>query len=260
LRPPDERELATLLEAGGGTVRIVTIAPELPGAEGLLHRALATGAVVALGHSDADYETARRAFDAGASHATHLFNAMAPLHHRRPGLVAAALLDETATVELVCDLVHVHPAVIELAARLVGERLVAVSDAMAASGLGGGGHTFGRRGVFVEGDRVSLEADDTILAGSVLTMEKAVHNLRTATGLSLGTCIAAATYSPVRSMLGKATQRPLPSAAFGAASGLGRLIGGGPADLVVLSPDLTVEATMVRGAVVYDPEGVLRRD
>ena len=134
IRPPDRAELNRLLELGAGTVRMVTLAPELPGADELIADCLDAGAVVALGHTEADFDTARRAFDAGATHVTHLFNCMPPLHHRLPGLITAALVDDRVTVELICDLHHVHPAVVEFVAQIALERLVLVTDAGPVAG------------------------------------------------------------------------------------------------------------------------------
>lgn len=252
VRPPDEGELGRLLDLGAGTVRLVTLAPELPGSEALVARALAAGALVALGHSEADYDTARRAFDAGATHVTHLFNAMEPLHHRRPGLVTAALLEPSVTLELVCDLRHVHPALVALVARLALDRTVLVSDSTAA-GLPEGEHLVGQMRVRVGPSGASLAADDSVIAGSTLTMERAVGNFAASASLHLEEALRAASTVPAtlldRSGL-VAPGAPPPS-------GAGVLRPGAPADLVVLGEDLEVVATVVGGEVVHDPAGAL---
>jgi N-acetylglucosamine-6-phosphate deacetylase len=245
IRPPDRLELNRLLEAGEGTVRLVTLAPELAGADSLIADCLAAGAAVALGHTDAGYDEARRAFDAGASHVAHLCNAMAPVHHRRPGLVGAALLDRSATVEVVCDLQHVHPAVVTLVARAAPGRMVLVTDAIAAAGTVGGRHLLGSVPVVVVGTRATLAHDPETLAGSVLTMEEAVRNASGRALLPLADAVAAASSVPA-GVLGRA-----------APPGLGTLSPGAPADLVVLQPTLAVAATVVGGVAVHDPGGLL---
>ncbi len=244
VRRPDRAELARLLELGAGTVRLVTLAPELPGADGLIADCLAAGAAVALGHTDADYDTARRAFAAGATHVTHLWNAMAPLHHRRPGLVGAALADDAVTVEIVCDLHHVHPAVVALVAKAAPGRTVLVTDAIGATGATTGRAALGAVPVEVEGGRATLAGDPGVLAGSVLTMEAAVENASGTAGLPLAAAIAAATSVPA-SVAG-------PTGAL-----LGALMPGARADLVVLEPTLAVAATVVDGVPVHDPRRLL---
>lgn len=246
IRAPNRAELNRLLEAGEGTVRLVTLAPELEGAGGLIADCLDAGAAVALGHTDAGYDRARWAFDAGASHVTHLCNAMAPLHHRHPGLVTAALLHRTATIEIVCDLHHVHPAMIALVARAAPGRVVLVTDAIAATGTGPGPghHRLGGTTVVVEGTKATLAEDPGTLAGSVLTAEEAVRNAHRAAQFTMTDAIRAATSAPA-GVLGVA-----------APGGLGTLAVGAPADLVVLEPTLAVAATLVGGTVVYDPAGL----
>ncbi len=245
LRLPDLSELDHLLELAAGSLRMLTLAPELPGSDQLIVRLRRAGVVVALGHSDADFETAHSAFEAGASHVTHLFNAMAPLHHRLPGLVGAALSHEGVSLELVADLHHVHPAVIALVARLAPGRVVAVTDCTPAAGLPPGRHRLGRVEVVLEGDRVELADDPGTLAGSVLTMDQAVANLVFRVGLPLPEALTAVTVAP-----GRLLERA-------AVPGIGRLAVGGPADLVVLRPDFEVALTVVAGRPVYDPGGLL---
>lgn len=243
IRMPDRHELNRLLELGEGTVRLVTIAPELPHAEELIADCLAAGAAVALGHSDADYDTARRAFGAGATHVTHLWNAMAPLHHRRPGLVGAALEDGSVTVELVCDLHHVHPAVVALVARAAPGRVVLVTDAVAATGSGPGRYALGPVSVDVDGARATLAGHPGTLAGSVLTMDAALANAVAVAGLSVASAIGAASAVPAAVVRGTGPRA-------------GVLSAGAPADLVVLEPTLTVAATVVGGKPVFDPGGL----
>lgn len=240
IRAPDLEELEDLITAAAGTLRLVTLAPELPGGLELIERATRAGVTVALGHSEADFDTAATAFRRGARHVTHLFNAMEPLHHRRPGIVGAALADPRATVELIADLEHVHPALLGLAARAAPGRIVAVTDAMAACGLGEGNWRLGSRRVSVSGSRVVLAADGETLAGSVLTMEVAVRNLSGPGCLGEDAALRAATGTP-GGLLG---------------DGAGWLEAGGLADLVVLEPDLTLAATLIGGRPVHDPTGL----
>jgi N-acetylglucosamine-6-phosphate deacetylase len=257
LRLPDVAELRSLVTASGGCIRMVTVAPELTGSRELIAEAVKLGIVVAIGHTDADYETTRAAIDAGARHATHLFNAMAPPHHRRPGAVTALLLDDRVTLEVIADLEHVHPAMLALVARCAPGRLVTVSDAVVAAGLEPGTYELGGLEVSVEPGRVSLSSDRATLAGSVLTLETAVRNLVTAVGLPLETALAAASAVPGRVAGGG----PVGGAGGGPVSGAGRSAGqirpGAPADFVVLEPDLSVSATIVAGRAVFDPAGRL---
>lgn len=245
LRPPDLAELERLAAAGDGTLRLVTVAPELPGALEAIEHGPELQVSFALGHSDADYETAWAAFEAGARHVAHLFNAMAPLHHRRPGLVGAALERDDVTFELIADLEHVHPAVLAFCCQLAPERVVAVSDAAPVAGeeRGGGRHRLGSLEVTVSGRRVELASDPGTLAGSLLTMDLAVRNLVLAVGLRLEDALRAASKTP--------GQLASPTGA------LGELRVGGPADFVLLRPDLSVAATVVGGQAVFDPAHLL---
>lgn len=242
VRSPDLAELSALLDAAAGSVRLLTIAPELPGAESLIEAAVAEGVTVGIGHSDADYETAVAAFAAGASHVTHLFNAMSGLGHRDPGVAGAALADDSVTVEVIADGVHVHPAVLRVAARSTAGRLVAVTDAVWPGQAAPGTEAFAGQAVIRSDDSVRLAADPSVLAGSTLTMDRAVRGLVHDAGLGLPQAIAAATAVPAR---------------VARAAGKGRLAAGLDADLVVLEPDFTVAATVLRGLPVQDPGGLI---
>ncbi|MFC7766269.1 N-acetylglucosamine-6-phosphate deacetylase [Leucobacter soli] len=171
LRHPDPRELDALLAAGRGRIRMVTIAPELPGALDAIRRIVDAGAVAAIGHTDADYETTRRAIDAGARVATHLFNAMRPLHHREPGPTLALMEDPRVSVELIADGVHLHPALVDGVRDAVGpDRVLLVTDAMDAAGYADGDYRLGELDVEVRGGIARLAGSDTI-AGSTATMD-----------------------------------------------------------------------------------------
>jgi len=242
LRPPDVDELAGLVAAAEGGIRMVTVAPELPGSRRLITAACRAGIVVAIGHTDADFATTVGAIEAGARHATHLFNAMAPPHHRRPGAVTALLLDERVTFELIADLEHVHPAVMALTARSNPGRLVVVTDAVPAAGLEPGTYQLGHLEVSVEASRVTLAGDPATLAGSLLTMEQAVRNLVIGAGMPLLDALEAAASTP---------------ALAAGIDDIGELSPGRPADFVVLDLDLGVMATVVAGRPVFDPAGLL---
>jgi len=235
IRDPDRAELERLLEAGAGTVRIVTLAPERPRAlatTALLRRA---GVVAAVGHSDASWDEARAAFAAGATHAVHLFNGMRPLHHREPGVIGAALADPAVTCELICDGHHLHPGTIALVHALKGaDGAVLVTDAMAAAGLPDGEYGLGTLDVVVAGGRAGL-AEGVVLAGSTLTMDRAVRTA-VAAGVPVDDALRMASATPAR-VLGLELTK-------------GALAPGHDADVVVLDDVLAVRATIVGGRVL----------
>ncbi|KAB7745398.1 N-acetylglucosamine-6-phosphate deacetylase [Nostocoides sp. F2B08] len=241
LRGPTPDEVETLLAAARGTIRMVTIAPELPGAMDAIRRLCDAGVVVAIGHTDATYDQARAAIDAGATVATHLFNAMRPVHHREPGPVVAALEDPRVTVELITDGVHLHPALHRLVTAEVGvDRVALVTDAMAAAGMADGAYTLGSLNVEVVDGVARLAGRDTI-AGSTATMAllvaQAVHNSRAERADAMLTAVRQVTVNPLRAL-----GLPAPGLAEGA-----------PADLVVLSPDLDVVGVMRQGTWLRRP-------
>lgn len=230
LLAPDRKVFAGFVEASRGTLRSVTIAPELPGALDLIKDALGAGAVAAIGHSDATYAQARAGIDAGATVATHLFNGMRPVHHREPGIVWAALLGGIAC-EVINDGVHVHPAVTSLVAS-VPERLVFVTDAVQVAGLADGDHQVGERLLHVAAGHVTLSGTGT-LAGSCLTMDAAVRRAVTECGVPIEVASMAASGNPAR--------------ALGLYDECGAIAPGRAADLVVLDDDLQVVRVMADG-------------
>jgi N-acetylglucosamine-6-phosphate deacetylase len=232
LLEPDRAALARLLDAGRGHVRVVTFAPELPGALDLLTGILDSGAVAAVGHTDASYREAMQAFDTGARLATHLFNGMRPLHSREGGAIAAALNHPDVVVEIINDGVHIDPAVVALVARLANERLALVTDAMAAAGAGDGVYPLGRMSVRVE-HGVAMLADGSSIAGSTLTMDGALRRAVHDVGLTIQDAVAAVSTTPAR--------------VLGLENRIGALAVGKVADLVVLDDDLQVVAVMHRG-------------
>jgi N-acetylglucosamine-6-phosphate deacetylase len=234
LRAPDPAELSALLASG--CVRMVTLAPELPGALDAVRAVVDAGAVAAVGHTDCSYEQARAAFDAGATVATHLFNGMAPLHHRAPGPVAAALEDPRVTVELICDGVHLHPAAARLAFDRAGVgRVALITDAIAAAGMPDGAFELGSMAVRVSGGVARLADGDTI-AGSTLTMDRALRWTVRDVGLDVAEACVAASLVPAR--------------VLGVSERVGTIEPGKDADLVVLDERLEVVAVMARGAWV----------
>ncbi|HPE15995.1 MAG TPA: N-acetylglucosamine-6-phosphate deacetylase [Oscillospiraceae bacterium] len=233
LLPPDFILFRRLADASEGLVKLVTVAPELPGALDFIRRA-AKEVTVSVGHTAADYETALSAFDAGAREVTHLFNAMPPFLHRAPGPAGAALDRPDVRAELICDGVHLHPAAVRAAFRLFGkDRIVLISDTMRAAGMPDGRYTLGGQDVTVEGPRAAL-ADGT-LAGSVTDL---MACLRTAVsfGIPLRDAVTAAAVNPAK--------------VLGLYDRFGSLEPGREANLVVLDGDLDIRAVVFRGEIV----------
>lgn len=235
LRAPDQAAVAGWSRAAG--VRLVTLAPELPGALDLVRSLRARGVVVSAGHSGATEEEARAGFEAGIEMVTHLYNAMSGLHHREPGLVGAALDRRAVHVGVIPDGLHVAPAALRLAARLKPGGLVAVTDAMAALGCADGTYDLAGQSVHVRDGEARLAGGT--LAGSVLRMDQAVRNLRTLVGLSPAEAVRAATGTPAR-LIGEPER--------------GELRPGGRADCVLLGPSGHAVVTMVGGEVLHAGE------
>lgn len=198
LRAPEPAAVESLLEAGDGILRQVTLAPELPGALGAISRFVAAGVTVAVGHTRADHQEAARAFDAGANLLTHAFNAMPSFGHRDPGPIGAALSRAHVTLELIADGVHVHPVVLRALFAAAPGRIALVSDAMAATGLGDGAYRLGELEVDVRGRRPVLRGTET-LAGSTLTLDRAIE-VTVASGVDIDVAVAAATTVPRRAL------------------------------------------------------------
>lgn len=204
--PCSEDITALLLEAGAGLVKVIGIAPEQEGAFALV-RQMKDRVRFSLAHTDADYETARQALEAGVCHVTHLFNGMPSWHHRSPGVVGAALdaasKGKELTAELICDGVHVHPSVIRMAFRLLGEdRIVLISDSMRAAGMPDGEYTLGGQNVLVgspqKSGRMAVLKKDGSLAGSVVSLPDCVRTAVRKAGVPLEQAVAAATINPAR--------------------------------------------------------------
>jgi N-acetylglucosamine-6-phosphate deacetylase len=241
LRDPDPAELTQLLEAGGGCIRMVTLAPERAGGLDGIRRIVDAGAVAAIGHTEATYAQAKAALDAGATVATHLFNAMRPVHHREPGPVLALLEDPRVTVELITDGVHLHPALYRDVTRNVGPHRVAlVTDAMAAAGMTDGGYLLGGLPVQVTAGVARVTGTETI-AGSTATMDHIFRYAVTHSGLHRDEALLAAAQ---QSSVNPARALGLPG---------GGLTAGAAADLVVLDAELSVTGVLRRGSWIMEP-------
>ncbi len=237
IREPDFDECSELLEAADGRARMMTLAPELPGGMELIRWLTAKGIIASLGHSEADYDTALAAIEAGATHATHLFNAMSGLHHRRPGLAAACLNEPQIRAEIILDGVHVNPAMARLAGRAKGpDGLVLITDASAAQGVGDGVYDLGRSRIQVRGALCTL-MDGVTIASSVLTMNLAVKNAISFLGMNL---VDAARMASL-----------LPADLCGSIESRGSLEVGKRADVAVFDEDFRTQFTVCAGQVVF---------
>jgi N-acetylglucosamine-6-phosphate deacetylase len=198
LRPHTPADLEALLAAGAGTVRQVTLAPELPGGLDAVRRVVAAGAAAAVGHTNADLAQTAAAFDAGATVLTHAFNAMPGLHHRIPGPVGAALADARVTVEAIADGVHLHPVIVRMLMDAAPGRIALVTDAMAAAGAADGTYRLGSLDVDVHDGVAHVAGTDTI-AGATLTQDQALRTARAA-GVPLPVAVQALTATPARAI------------------------------------------------------------
>ncbi|HEX9614395.1 MAG TPA: N-acetylglucosamine-6-phosphate deacetylase [Bacteroidota bacterium] len=233
---PDVEAWQRLFEASKGHVRLMTIAPELPGVEEVMRVAAKEGVVLSIGHSAVTYAEVLTAIDNGAAHVTHMFNAMRPFHHRNPGLVTGALLHNELKIELIADGIHVHPAVMKLLYNIKGDGgIVLITDAIRACGMQDGEYTFMDQSITVKDQRAYL-ADGT-LAGSTLTMERAVRTMVELVDVPLTNAVRMASLNPAR-VLGLSHRK-------------GILAVGKDADLVVMNKDFEVQMTIFEGAVKY---------
>jgi len=234
--PPDLTAFERLRAAAAGHLRVITLAPELPGAAGLIEAAAMAGVIAAVGHTDATADLTAAAVDAGATHATHLFNGMRPLHHREPGPVGALLDRDEVTCEVIADGVHLHDTAVRLVARAVGPgRLVLITDATAAAGMPDGRYRLGSMHVDVAGGVARLAGDrepGTAIAGSTATMAGVVRHA-IAAGLPVTGVAAAASANPAR--------------VLGLGDRTGALRPGLAADLVVCDEDFRLAAVMRHG-------------
>ena len=223
-------------QASGNLIRLVTIAPEMPGAVDFIRWLHQQGIIVSVGHSNATYKQVQEGIQAGLSHVTHTFNAMRGLHHREPGVVGAALSSPKLIVEMIADGIHLHPIVLKILTQIKeSEKLVLITDAMRATGFKEGTYDLGGQEVIVTQGQAKLK--NGTLAGSVLTMDKAVKNLVTKVGISLLNAVQMASYNPAKCL--------------GIDDKKGSLELYKDADIVILNKNLETELTMVAGKVVY---------
>ncbi|WP_338931897.1 N-acetylglucosamine-6-phosphate deacetylase [Streptomyces netropsis] len=243
LRDPDPADVRKLIDAAHGAARMMTLAPELPGGLDSVRMLADSGVIAAVGHTDSTYEATLEAIDAGATVATHLFNAMPGLLHRAPGPIAALLEDERVTVELINDGTHLHPAVLELAfARAGADRVAFITDAMGAAGMTDGMFPLGPMRVEVK-DGVARIADGPTagsIAGSTLTLDTAFKRAVTVDGLPVEDAVRALSVNPARLL--------------GVADRVGSLEPGKDADLVVLNGSYDLVGVMRKGEWLIKPE------
>ena len=240
IQPPSIPLFERMRQAARGHIRLMTIAPEMPGALDLIEYATGAGTYVSLGHSDATAGQTRAALAAGAVSATHTFNAMRRLDHREPGIAGVVLDAEALYAELICDGIHVAPEFVRLWLRAKGgERAILVTDGISATGMPDGNYMLGELQVTVRDGRClsarDLAAGVETLAGSVLTMDRAVENVQRFTGVSLATAVRLASRNPARML---------------ALDKLGLIAVGQPANFNAFAPDGTLLQTMLRGQVV----------
>ena len=237
LHDPDTAMLKRLQAAAEGCVRLVTLAPEQPNSTEFIKAAVEMGITVSVGHTTAGYDTARTAFEAGASHATHLFNAMPPLAHRDPGVIGAAFDVPHVQPELICDGIHVHGSAVRAAFRLFGkERMILISDSLRATGMPDGEYPFGGQMIEVHGNRATILHHPETLAGSVTSLMGCLRQA-IAFGIPAADAVRACTYNPAQSV--------------GIEDRAGTLDVGKEASIVLLDQtDLSIKAIVFKGQVV----------
>ncbi len=236
IKKPSIEEFKEFNKASGNLIRLVTIAPEMPGAIELIKYLYKQKIIVSAGHSNATYVQTQAGIKAGLSHITHIFNAMRGLHHREPGVVGAALTSSKLTIEIIADGIHVHPIVLRILTQIKEDiKLILITDAMRATGIKDGNYDLGGQEVTVSKGQARLK--DGTLAGSVLTMGKAVKNMVNTVGIQLPKAIQMASFNPAK--------------AIGIDDKKGSLEPDKDADIVILNKNLETELTMVAGKVVY---------
>jgi N-acetylglucosamine-6-phosphate deacetylase len=234
LRPPSVEDVANWSPETG--VRLVTLAPELLAAMDVIATLTERGIVVGAGHSMASFDQTRNSVMAGIRYATHLFNAMGELHHRKPGVLGALLADERVTIGLIVDGIHVHPALVKLVWHMTGDdRLNLVTDAMAGLGMGDGVYNVGGYKATVSGRRATMS--NGTLAGSLLSLDRGLRNLLNYTGCSQAEAVRTITTTPA-TLLGISGKK-------------GQIAPGFDADVVLLTPDFRVVATVIDGQIAY---------
>lgn len=231
---PSVESFLEMYEAANGYLKIMTIAPELPGALEVIREASFRGVICSIGHSTASYEQIVKAIDNGATHVTHMFNAMKPMHHRNPSLMTAALLRDELKIELIADTFHVHPAMMELLLKVkTAKNIILITDSIRAGGMHEGEYYFSDQKVYLKDNIATLE--DGTLAGSTLTLNKAVKNLLDTTDVKITDAFRMASLNGSKVIN----------------AGRGILASGKIADLVVLDNNFDVLMTIIGGKIKF---------
>ncbi|MBN1535379.1 MAG: N-acetylglucosamine-6-phosphate deacetylase [Anaerolineales bacterium] len=237
LRLPDIEEAKSYIRTGKGWIRQITIAPELPGAQEIAAYFHSEGVIVALGHTDSDYDLAAASLSEHFTHVTHTFNAQSGFHHRQPGVVGAVLASDNITAELIADGVHAHPGAMKILVRCLGsDRIVLITDAMPGAGLPDGKYNLVGLEVTVKDGYANLP--DGTIAGSTALLNQCVRNINQMVGVPFRDAIKMASLNPAR--------------ALGLSDHLGSIAVGKDANLVVLDGDANVYLTVVRGEIAYN--------
>lgn len=230
---PDQGMLERLIEASNGLARLITIAPETEGALSLIEK-YKDQIVFSLGHSEAGYDLAKKAFDLGATHVSHLYNAMPSFHHRDPGIIGAAFDSPNTYVELICDGIHIHPSVVRTTFKMFGDdRVVLISDSMMACGMPDGNYELGGQDVVLVGKKATLK--DGTLAGSASNLMDCLR-MSVTMGIPLESCVKAATINPAKSI--------------GIDNDYGSISKGKYANLVILNKDLSIKDIIFQGKLI----------
>jgi N-acetylglucosamine-6-phosphate deacetylase len=236
LRKPEESETELLLQLTNGHLRLLTLAPELPGASAMIRRLVQAGVTVSMGHTNATYEQSLEAIELGVTHVTHCFNAMRPLLHRAPGPLAAVVQTDHVRGELIADGVHVHPAAMNALVKLLGpDRVVVITDALAGAGASESAFEFaGQPAKVIRG---AARLTDGTLTGSVLTMDQALRNMLLMTEVTLQQAVGMLTFNPAQAV--QVSHRK------------GCLKAGNDADVLLFDQSLTLQATFCKGALTF---------
>lgn len=235
IKNPDIKELDEFISISNNNVKIVSLAPELKGATETISYLKAKGITISAGHSNATFEEAKAGVDRGITLTTHLYNGMRSFSHRDPAIIGAALIDERVACEMICDGIHIHPAAMELAVKMKGkDGIVLISDAVMAAGLEDGEYELGGKRVFVKNGEVRLPEGN--LAGSTLTLNKAVYNMVNMVGIPLHDAVRMASLNPSR--------------VIGLSNNKGSIEIGKDADLIIFDENINVFSVIVRGKVV----------
>ena len=236
---PDDAIFNDILEKADGKIKEMTIAPELPGALEIINKLDLKGIVASLGHSNATLMEVLKAIDYGASHVTHFFNAMSPIHHREPGLAGAALYSTDLTVEIIPDGFHLHPWIMGLTVQNKGvSRICLITDSMPVTGLPDGEYDSMSLRVKLENGRLSLANDESVLAGSGISMDRAVANMINMLGITISEAVTMASFTP--------------ATVLGIENVKGRIEPGYDADIAVLDKTYRTKMTIVKGKIVFN--------